>query len=319
MQRLQPLAAAAPRRRRRRQGPAEDRAGDAAAGRHGPRPAHVPAALRRRGAVGLRRLDAQPAPLRRGHRPGRGRRRPRTAGARLDLHGRRLGRAVGARARQGSQVQRTAPSARTGRRGGQALHRGHEPDVAPAAGGLAELHEEGKVTTFPAIGYEPPDESHFTSRHYWEVGQLDTQRALRLDGALPRLWPANPTTRCRACRSTTRSRRRSPPTTMPVAAVSSPADYTMWAYGLGEPMIGPALETFGALGALSAPSPAYAQARAASYDTSLVLEQDGRLRRVRERIGRQIGRHLSRAANSPNGSPCSRRCSTRACRSNAPR
>jgi uncharacterized protein (DUF1501 family) len=60
---------------------------------------------------------------------------------------------------------------------------------------------------------------------------------------------------------------------MPVAAVSSPADYTMWAYGLGEPVSGPALETFGALGALSAPSPAYAQARCASYDTGLVLEK----------------------------------------------
>jgi uncharacterized protein (DUF1501 family) len=43
----------------------------------------------------------------------------------------------------------------------------------PAAGGLAELHEQGKVTVFPAIGYEPSEESHFTSRHYWEVGQLD--------------------------------------------------------------------------------------------------------------------------------------------------
>ncbi len=60
---------------------------------------------------------------------------------------------------------------------------------------------------------------------------------------------------------------------MPVAAVSSPADYTMWAYGLGEPITGPALETFGALGALPAPSPAYAQARGASYDTGLVLEE----------------------------------------------
>jgi uncharacterized protein (DUF1501 family) len=38
-------------------------------------------------------------------------------------------------------------------------------------------------------------------------------------------------------------------------------------------VIEPALETFGALGALSAPSPAYAQARAASYDTNLVLDK----------------------------------------------
>src|ERR1700719_1082463 len=43
----------------------------------------------------------------------------------------------------------------------------------PQAAGLAQLHAEGKVTVFPAIGYDPPDESHFTSRHYWEVGELN--------------------------------------------------------------------------------------------------------------------------------------------------
>src|SRR5271165_394849 len=43
----------------------------------------------------------------------------------------------------------------------------------PSAAGLAKLHGEGKVSVFPAIGYDPPDESHFTSRHYWEVGELD--------------------------------------------------------------------------------------------------------------------------------------------------
>ena len=42
----------------------------------------------------------------------------------------------------------------------------------PQAAGLAQLHAQGKVTVFPAIGYDPPDESHFTSRHYWEVGEL---------------------------------------------------------------------------------------------------------------------------------------------------
>jgi len=142
----------------------------------------------------------------------------------------------------------------------------------PAAAGLAELHEEGKVTVFPAIGYEPSEESHFTSRHYWEVGQLDAEtrtgwmgryldlvgeshnplQGLSLDYSLaPALATAS----------------------MPVAAVSSPADYTMWAYGLGEPLMAPALETFGALGALPSPSPAYAEARDASYDTGLVLEE----------------------------------------------
>ncbi|MGO9248795.1 MAG: DUF1501 domain-containing protein [Solirubrobacteraceae bacterium] len=144
----------------------------------------------------------------------------------------------------------------------------------PSATGLAELHEEGKVTAFPAIGYEPQDDSHFTSRHYWEVGQLDTNtrtgwmgRFLDLPGVGE---PNNPLQGLSLDYSLAPALATE---TMPVAAVSSPADYTMWAEGVGEPVIGPTLETFGALGALAAPSPAYAQARNASYDTDLVLNK----------------------------------------------
>jgi uncharacterized protein (DUF1501 family) len=43
------------------------------------------------------------------------------------------------------------------------------PSLKPLAG----LHDHGKMTVFPAIGYTHPDQSHFTSRHYWEVGALD--------------------------------------------------------------------------------------------------------------------------------------------------
>jgi hypothetical protein len=124
----------------------------------------------------------------------------------------------------------------------------------PSAAGLAELHEEEKVTVFPAIGYEPQDESHFTSRHYWEVGQLDTNartgwmgRYLDLTGE-----PNNPLQGLSLDYSLAPALATE---TMPVAAVSSPADYTMWAEGLGSPVIEPALETFGALGALAAPRP----------------------------------------------------------------
>jgi uncharacterized protein (DUF1501 family) len=151
---------------------------------------------------------------------------------------------------------------------------GEDPTLMwhPQAAGLATLHGEGKVTVFPAVGYDPPDESHFTSRHYWEVGQLDADartgwigrfldaageagnplQGLSLDYSLA---PALATAK------------------VPVAAVSSPADYQMWAYGLDEPLTAPTMQAFGRLGALSAPSPAYAQARAAALDTSLVLEQ----------------------------------------------
>ncbi len=43
----------------------------------------------------------------------------------------------------------------------------------PAAGAFARLHNAGRVTVFPGIGYTDPDMSHFTSRHYWEVGAAD--------------------------------------------------------------------------------------------------------------------------------------------------
>ena len=43
----------------------------------------------------------------------------------------------------------------------------------PRATALDDLHRAGKLSVLPAIGYDDPDQSHFTSRHYWEVGELD--------------------------------------------------------------------------------------------------------------------------------------------------
>jgi len=43
----------------------------------------------------------------------------------------------------------------------------------PSLQPLATLHGEGKVSVMPAIGYTHPDQSHFTSRHFWEVGATD--------------------------------------------------------------------------------------------------------------------------------------------------
>jgi uncharacterized protein (DUF1501 family) len=62
-------------------------------------------------------------------------------------------------------------------------------------------------------------------------------------------------------------------TRVPVAAVSSPSDYNFWAYGLDEPLTTPTLDTLGRLGSLPASSPAVAQARAASLDTSIIRNQ----------------------------------------------
>ncbi len=140
----------------------------------------------------------------------------------------------------------------------------------PSAGGLATLHGEGKVSVFPAIGYDPPDESHFTSRHYWEVGELNTQTRSGWMGRLLDVIgePGNPLQGLSLDYSLAPALATA---RVPVAAVSSPAHYNMWAHGLGQPLMAPALETYGQLGALPAPSPAYAQARDASLDTSLIL------------------------------------------------
>ena len=56
----------------------------------------------------------------------------------------------------------------------------------PSAAAIAGLHAEGKVSVMPAVGYEHPDQSHFVSRHFYEVGALDPQPRHRLAGPLPR-------------------------------------------------------------------------------------------------------------------------------------
>jgi uncharacterized protein (DUF1501 family) len=40
----------------------------------------------------------------------------------------------------------------------------------PLAAPLSQLHAEGKVSVLPAVAYADPNQSHFTSRHFWEVG-----------------------------------------------------------------------------------------------------------------------------------------------------
>ena len=83
------------------------------------------------------------------------------------------------------------------------------PSLAP----LAELHGEGKVTVLPAVGYTNADQSHFTSRHYWEVGATEAGLAHGLARAATWTSRGRWTTRCRAWRSRTRSSLRSPPQT----------------------------------------------------------------------------------------------------------
>jgi uncharacterized protein (DUF1501 family) len=142
----------------------------------------------------------------------------------------------------------------------------------PAATPLATLYDEGKLAVMPAVGYEDPDQSHFTSRHFWEVGALNANertgwlgrwldrvgssdnplQGLSLDG---RLAPALATSR------------------VPVAAVDGPEEYNFWARNVWGPIEERMLETIGTLGAVHASSGDAALAQAGE-----AAAQSGRLR-----------------------------------------
>lgn len=122
----------------------------------------------------------------------------------------------------------------------------------PAAAGLATLDGEGKLAAAPAIGYTDEDQSHFTSRHYWEVGATDPQlrygwlgRYLDQAGA-----PDNP------LQGLALNAELSPalaPARVPVAALDSPAAYVFSSPGVDDPVLGPMLEAMSSLGSASTP------------------------------------------------------------------
>jgi len=140
----------------------------------------------------------------------------------------------------------------------------------PAAAGLSQLHSEGKVTVLPAIGYDSPNQSHFTSRHFWEVGELDTNgttgwmgryldlvgsetnplQGLSLTGTLsPALATAN----------------------NPVAAVDGITDYSLWSW-VDEPISDEMFRSFKRMGQFTSDSPALKQSRRAISSTNSVRE-----------------------------------------------
>jgi uncharacterized protein (DUF1501 family) len=144
----------------------------------------------------------------------------------------------------------------------------------PAATGLAQLHAEGKVSVFPAVGYDHPDQSHFTSRHFWEVGATDTSAQL---GWLGRYLdvvgdPNNPLQGIALDASLAPALATS---RVPVAAIDQPSAYSFWAQGVGDPVFTPMMDTYGALGQVGGGSDALATAR------TVVRQVDG----VRRSLG----------------------------------
>jgi uncharacterized protein (DUF1501 family) len=140
----------------------------------------------------------------------------------------------------------------------------------PSALPLATLHAEGKLSALPAVGYTHPDQSHFTSRHFWEVGATSTglrtgwlgrylDRAGVPDNPLQGLsfdWSLQPTL------ASARA---------PVAALAGPDDYGFWAPGVWGPVEERMFEAIGAFGRIGG-DPALRQA-------ALISSQSERLRR----------------------------------------
>jgi uncharacterized protein (DUF1501 family) len=117
----------------------------------------------------------------------------------------------------------------------------------PAAAPLAALHDAGKVTVFPGIGYTSPDMSHFTSRHYWEVGATETGtetgwlgRYLDLAGD-----PGNP------LQGLSLDGQMNPTLATevnPVAAIDTPEGFSLWLDGVWGDVFNWTLDSAAALG-----------------------------------------------------------------------
>ena len=169
----------------------------------------------------------------------------------------------------------------------------------PSASGLATLHSEGKVSVFPAIGYDSPNQSHFTSRHFYEIGEVEVGfrtgwmgryldlrgddenplQGLSLDGELsPTLATAS----------------------KPVAAVDSVTNYDLWAR-VDRPVSDEMFRSFARFGSFPSDSAAMKQARQATSRTEVLREQLAAVQRLH-----QPGRPIP-TATSPRASPGWRR------------
>ena len=105
------------------------------------------------------------------------------------------------------------------------------------------------MTVLPGVGYAGPDQSHFTSRHFWEVGATNDQlRTGWLGRYLDRVGsPDNPLqglsleSRLQPALATAR---------MPVASIDGPDRYQFWTRNVWGDVERRMLDAIGSLGAL---------------------------------------------------------------------
>jgi uncharacterized protein (DUF1501 family) len=143
----------------------------------------------------------------------------------------------------------------------------------PAAAGLARLHAAGRVTVLPAVGSTDPNGSHFTSRHFHEVGALDPQaRTGWLGRYLDRVGDPN-----NAIQGLSLEGDLSPALAterVAVAATAAPAEYSFEAPGVWDDRTrARMLESCGRLGTLPAADPVTGQARQAQANAAVLRSQ----------------------------------------------
>jgi uncharacterized protein (DUF1501 family) len=155
----------------------------------------------------------------------------------------------------------------------------------PSATALAGLHAEGKVSVMPAVGYEHPDQSHFVSRHFYEVGALDPQLGTGWLGRyLDRVGtPDNPLQGLALDASLAPALASA---RVPVAAVDSPTSYDFWARDVWGEVDELMLEATARIGAVHARGErALAQVAGAAMHTGALRAQLAPLRATEDKPG----------------------------------
>ena len=173
------------------------------------------------------------------------------------------------------------------------------------------------MSVLPGVGYTGPDQSHFTSRHFWEVGATSDQlRTGWLGRYLDRVGsPDNP---LQGLSLESRLQPALATAKMPVASIDGPDRYDFWTRNVWGDVETRMLDAIGSLGALpTGGDPALVQATS-------VARQAARLRRAAAARSRrrttdarlhEPGRvsRRARTTSSRAASPASRRCSAPAC------
>ena len=139
----------------------------------------------------------------------------------------------------------------------------------PSAQGLRELWDDAGVgvAVAPAIGYASPNQSHFTSRHFWEVGATDPNATTGWLGRyLDRVGSANVPIQGLSLDGSLSPQLAA--SSVAVAAASDVNDCNLWARGVWGTEQTRMRSAYGAIGNVASADPITAQARQAQANAA---------------------------------------------------